>query len=378
MLAVRCLGGEPATAAATVNAGVVTTITVTSGGSGYTAEPLVLISGGGGSGATAKAILSGDKVATVVVLTAGSGYSSAPLVTLAAPTFLLELTMKLGPRLKIEGPAGIAARLEWSEDISGPWTPWINVVVSEGGVLVDTSAGSYRQFYRAVSASQPKSPTGFVWIEPGTFAMGSPADEQWRLSDEVQHIVTLTQGFWLSDHEVTESEYQAVIGSNLPSFKGDLNQPVETVSWDDAVLYCQKLTDRERAVGRITAHQAYRLPIESEWEYAARAGTRGSRYAELDAIAWWNGNHGGQTHPVKQKAANAWGLYDMIGNVAEWCSDRYGEYPTGPSSGYRRVIRSSSCYDGSRYSRSAFRTKREPGFRSTIGLGFRPALSEVR
>lgn len=112
MLAVRCLGGEPATAAAAVNAGVVTTITVTSGGSGYTAEPLVLISGGGGSGATAKAILSGDKVATVVVLTAGSGYSSAPLVTLAAPTFLLELTMKLGPRLKIEGPAGIAARLE--------------------------------------------------------------------------------------------------------------------------------------------------------------------------------------------------------------------------------------------------------------------------
>lgn len=115
------------------------------------------------------------------------------------------------------------------------------MVVSEGGVLVDTSAGSYRQFYRAVSASQPKSPTGFVWIEPGTFAMGSPADEQWRLSDEVQHIVTLTQGFWLSDHEVTESEYQAVIGSNLPSFKGDLNQPVATVSWDDAVLYCQKL-----------------------------------------------------------------------------------------------------------------------------------------
>ena len=103
------------------------------------------------------------------------------------------------------------------------------------------------------------------------------------------------------------------------------------------------------------------------------------------AIAWWNGNYRGQTHPVKQKAANAWGLYDMIGNVAEWCSERYGEYPTGsvtnptgPSSGYRRVIRSSSCYDGSRYSRSAFRTKREPGFRSTIGLGFRPALSEVR
>lgn len=127
------------------------------------------------------------------------------------------------------------------------------------------------------------------------------------------------------------------------------------------------------------------MPTESEWEYAARAGTRGSRYGELDAIAWWSGNYGVQTHPVKQKAPNAWGLYDMIGNVAEWCSDRYGEYPTGsvtnptgPSSGYPRVIRGSSCNDGHWYSRSAFRTKREPGFRSTIGLGFRPALSSVR
>jgi len=209
--------------------------------------------------------------------------------------------------------------------------------------------------------------------------MGSPASEEGRDSDEVQHTVTLTKGFWLSDHEVTQSEYQAVMGSNPSEFKGDLNRPVEQVSWDEAVLYCQKLTERERAAGRITAQQAYRLPTEAEWEYAARAGTTGALYGELDTIAWWNGNAGNQTHPVKQKAPNAWGLYDMIGNVWEWCSDWYGNYPTvsvtdprGPSSGSVRVRRGGSWLSDARGARSASRWG-DPGDRYGR-LGFRPAL----
>jgi len=150
------------------------------------------------------------------------------------------------------------------------------------------------------------------------------------------------------------------------------------------VLYCQKLTERERAAGRITAQQAYRLPTEAEWEYAARAGTTGARYGELDTIAWWKGNAGKQTHPVKQKAPNAWGLYDMLGNVWEWCSDWYDDYPTGsvtdptgPVSGSQRVLRGGSYQSISGGPRSADRSRDGPGAGGN-DLGFRPALSSVR
>lgn len=377
--------GEPATAVATVTAGFVTGITVTSGGSGYTSEPAVTITGGGGSGATAKAILSGDKVEVVVVLTAGSWYTGSPTVTIEGPPKALGVVLEMVPKLTVEGPAGSRARVEWSGDLSEPWTVWSNVVVSaEGLVLVDLRAGSERRFYRAVADPRPVGPAGFVWIGPGSFVMGSPANEEGRFSDEVQHPVTLTQGFWLSDHEVTQGEYWAVMGSNPSNFKGDLNRPVETVSWDEAVLYCQKLTERERAAGRITAQQAYRLPTEAEWEYAARAGTTGARHGELDAIAWWSGNSGYQTRPVKQKVPNAWGLYDMMGNVWEWCSDRYEAYPTaavtnptGPALGSLRVYRGGSWDLVAGTVRSAFRFGLVPGSRLSL-LGFRPALSSVR
>ena len=127
---------------------------------------------------------------------------------------------------------------------------------------------------------------------------------------------------------------------------------------------------------------AWRLPTEAEWEYAARAGATGPRHGELDAIAWHEGNSGGKTHPVKQKAANAWGLHDMMGNVWELCSDWYGDYPTGgvsdptgSNSGSLRVFRGGSWFFGAGFCRSAGRNGRDPGYRD---LGFRPVLSSVR
>ena len=378
----RALAGETATAVATITAGFVTGITVTSGGSGYTVEPSVSLSGGGGSGATAKAILSGDKVALTLVLTAGSGYSTAPTVVVEAPPKALNVRLRFVPELTVEGPAGSLAKVEAAWNLTGPWTTWTNVTVgAEGMVLVDLSPGSATRFYRSMAVG----PTGFVWINPGTFVMGSPLSEADRGSDEVQHTVTLTQGFWVSDHEVKQAEYEAVMGGNPSSFKGDLNRPVDSVSWNDAVLYCQKLTERERGAGLITARQAYRLPTEAEWEYSARAGTTGARYGELDAIAWWAGNAGNATHPVKQKAANAWGLYDMIGNVWEWCGDWSGGYPTGsvtdptgPSSGSLRVLRGGGWWlDVARGVRSAGRYGYGPGNRVS-NVGFRPVLSAVR
>ena len=198
----------------------------------------------------------------------------------------------------------------------------------------------------------------FVWINPGTFQMGSiKGTDPDRDFDEVPHRVTLNRGFWLLDHEVTQREYDWIMRKNPSKFKGDAARPVEQVSWDDAVAFCQKLTDLDRSLKKIGLDQAYRLPTEAEWEYAARAGSTGARYTvdglgpadSLNEIAWWVDNSDSKTHAVRGKKPNAWGLYDMLGNVWEWCSDWYGDYPSGdvtdpkgPSSGSYRVFRGGS------------------------------------
>ena len=223
------------------------------------------------------------------------------------------------------------------------------------------------------------------WIPPGSVMMGSPDSEEGRDdSDETQHEVVLTRGFFMAETECTQAQWKAVMGSNPSEFKG-ANRPVHDVSWNEAVEYCRKLTTQQRTDGVLQDGWEWRLPTEAEWEYAARAGTTGARYGELDAIGWYDGNSGSETHPVSQKAANAWGLYDMLGNVWEWCSDWYGDYPTGsvmdptgPSSGSGRVFRGGSWGFGARYARSAFRRRYVPGFRYYSLLGFRPALSSVR
>ena len=379
----RALAGETATGVATITAGFVTGITVTSGGSGYTSEPAVTLTGGGGSGATAKAILSGDKVALTLVLTAGSGYSTAPTVVVEAPRKpLVELRLELVPKLTVEGFPGSLARIEYKESWTDQWSTWSNVVVSaEGVMLVDMSPGSATRFYRTVVDPVPRA--RFVWIDLGIFVMGSPKTETGRFPDEFQHTVTLTKGFWISDHEVTQAEYLALMGSNPSHFKG-VNLPVENVSWYDAVAYCQKLTERERAAGLIAADLEYRLPTEAEWEYAARAGTTGARYGELDAVAYYK-NFGLQTHDVKGKQPNSWGLHDMLGNVCEWCSDWYGDYPsgsvtdpTGPSYSFTRVVRGGSWANDANLVRSASRIDRREAKTKDSVTGFRPVLSSVR
>ena len=226
------------------------------------------------------------------------------------------------------------------------------------------------------------------WIPSGRFTMGSPTSEPDRSSDEEQHEVVLTRGFFLAETECTQGQWEKVMGGNPSAFKGS-ERPVELVSWEEAVEYCRKLTAKQRAEGILPEGWEWRLPTEAEWEYAARAGTTGPRYGELDAIGWYSGNSGSETHPVSQKAANAWGLHDMIGNVLEWCSDWYGDYwygdystasvtnPTGLSSGADRVRRGGSWYYGAGLALSAFRSMSRPGNRSD-DLGFRPVLSAVR
>ena len=156
------------------------------------------------------------------------------------------------------------------------------------------------------------------WIEPGTFQMGSPDSEDGRYSDEgPQHEVRLTKGFWLGDTPVTQALWTAAMGNNPSHFK-DPKRPVESVSWDDVQQFLNKMNARVPGIG-------LGLPTEAQWEYACRAGTEGANYArggqKLADIAWFGENSGGQTHPVATKPCNDWGLYDMLGNVWEWCAD---------------------------------------------------------
>jgi formylglycine-generating enzyme required for sulfatase activity len=215
----------------------------------------------------------------------------------------------------------------------------------------------------------------FVRIAPGTFQMGSTASGAGEDQQPV-HPVEITQSFYLGKYEVTQSQWEAVMGNNPSPHKGD-NQPVVRVSWVDVQVFIRKLNARERG-------SAYRLPTEAEWEYATRSGLQtaygfGDSSHQLNQYAWYGGNSAGQPHSVGQLKANSWGLYDLHGNVWEWSQDWYGEtyYPSsphrnpqGPSSGSHRVVRGGSWSSGSGNCRSASRGHWPPDFRSDY-VGFR-------
>ena len=160
-----------------------------------------------------------------------------------------------------------------------------------------------------------------AWVPPGSFDMSGT-------------FVWLTPGFWMGKYEVTQGEYVAVMTNNPSSHIGDTNRPVEQLTWSEATLYCERITARERTAGRINTSQSYRLPTEAEWEWACRAGTTnnyffGDSSSPLSSYAWWGQNNIGHPRPVGTRVPNRWGLYDMLGNVYEWCSDWSGTLPGG-------------------------------------------------
>lgn len=271
---------------------------------------------------------------------------------------------------------------------------------------------------------QPSCPEGFVAIKPGTFMMGSPQGEPCRYPDERQHNVTLTRGFCMSETQVTQGQYQALMGENPSHFATCGNNcPVEQVTWHKAAEYCNKLSDKEGLekcyeqsgneykpiAGSPYQCKGYRLPTEAEWEYAARAGTTTAFYngnitgcnsanqydcrqdLKLDKIGWYCKNSSSKTHPVKGKVPNAWKLYDMSGNVWEWChdwyvrglgtaavTDPYGpDTPPKPPPDYpgdsRRVFRG-GCWESSpAHCRSAIRNHEVPTYSGSVGI--RPVRS---
>ncbi len=227
-----------------------------------------------------------------------------------------------------------------------------------------------------------------VWIAPGEFMMGSPMGEVGRvISSEGPHTrVHLSKGFWLGKTPVTQGQWQTLMGSNPSRFKGSgLDAPVESVSWNEAMEFARKLTERERSAGRLPEGYVYTLPSEAQWEYACRAGTSsrffsGNSESDLARVGWYSANSGGKTHPVGQKEPNGWGLYDMHGNVFEWTRSWYGNYPghsvtdyEGSTIGFNRVLRGGSWLSKEENCRSAIRYRNVPGERFYF-VGFRLAL----
>ncbi len=219
----------------------------------------------------------------------------------------------------------------------------------------------------------------FCWCPPGEFLMGSPETEEGRDSSEDQVLVTLTKGFWIAKTQVTQKQWTAIMGNNPSEFKGD-NLPVEKVSWDDAQEFLEKLNEK---IGN-TDDGKMVLPTEAQWEYACRAGEPGPYSGgTIDEVAWYWDNSEDETHPVGMKKSNAWGLYDMHGNVWEWCADWYdaelqgGVDPSGPASGSFRVLRG-GCWDGNAdHCRAAGRNAGTSSRTFSNILGFRMARSSV-
>ena len=246
-------------------------------------------------------------------------------------------------------------------------------------LLVGGGIGGYLLFFPDEPSYTPRFPDDFKWVDisRGTFIMGN---SNGRSNEKPAHQVTISKGFQILRFEVTQAQWEAVIGSN-PSYYLGNNNPVEVVSWND----CQSFIS---SLNKLDSNYTYRLPTEAEWEYCCRAGSDtnysfGDDEEQLGDYAWYGYNSKGKTHQVGQKLPNAWGLYDMHGNVQEWCQDWYDENyyynspninPQGPNSGMEHVIRGDSFEYVAPYHSSSRRTGNN---KKWSGLGFRLVREEV-
>ncbi len=286
-----------------------------------------------------------------------------------------------------QGDGAYASNFEITEDTPGAIDDTVTVTFTDragNGPVTDTAADLLTVLYAGMERVFDLGVTGetitMVWIPPGSFTMGSPTSDPDSQDDErPQHLVTLDYGFWMGKYEVTQAQWVSLIGSNPSYFQGD-NRPVESVSWNDVHEFIGGLNS-------MSPGAPWRLPSEAEWEYACRADTD-TRFwwgddlneTEIGLNAWYAGNNDPNgTKPVGQKQPNPWGLYDMSGNIWEWCSDWYdsdyyetspGVDPQGPATGYYRVLRGGSWNRNAGHCRSPNRGNDIPSLRSS-SKGFR-------
>jgi formylglycine-generating enzyme required for sulfatase activity len=309
-------------------------------------------------------------------------------------------------QITVTADAGSPCSIQFATNLpASQWFTLTNATTLGGSAqATDLLTAAGQRFYRSLIAT----PTNMDWARAGTFVMGSPTNELERNTNELQHTVTFTNGFFIGKFLVTQSNYLSLIGANpsyyTPSngFTADLNRPVERVSWFGASNYCVVLTQQEQSAGRIFTNWVYRLPTESEWEFACRAGTTNAFYlgdsllsgtANFDGEYEYingvgdqyntNGIYLNETVDVGGYQPNALGLYDMAGNVWEWCQDWSTNYPAGsvidpqgPANGSTRVFRGGSLNETGAFCRSAQRNDANPsiavntiGFRVVLALG---------
>ena len=307
------------------------------------------------------------------------------------------LTIGMVPKLVINGPAWSVQQIQYTASLAGGsngWTTLTNILMESSSYeFVDAGASGAARYYRVITLTPPgPDPARWAWINPGTFLMGSPDTEFDRSPDESpQTQVTFTNGFWMERFEVTQWEYLSIVGVNPSVNQSDTNQPLENETWYDATNYCALLTSQEQMAGRLPAGYVYRLATEAEWEYAYRAGTTNRfpfgddhSYAILPEYSWFSTNGIDTnlvTHDVGQLQPNPWGIYDMGGNVWEWCADYYNPYPGGsvtdpinPAFSTNGVVmRGGSAFYTPDDCRCAARNFNTPDFHSH-GIGIRVVL----
>ncbi len=388
-------GFTQAKAVAFVANGFVIAVTVTDGGSGYKTTPTVSFVGGGGSGAQAVAQLSADGTVTgIIVQNAGSGYTSTPLVEITPPDMLFIESVSMVPMLSIRKATGYKIDIQSTDNLesTNQWSTVTTVnVKTDPYVFVDTNTPNpSKRFYRAVLSSESNpNPSLLVEIPAGTFNMGSPSTEFGHESNESPlTTVVISQPFYMSKYEVTVSLYSQVALANPTAAQLTNQTPMVNVSWNEAMAFCGKYTEQEQLAGRLPTGYSYRLPTEAEWEYACRAGTNsaycfGDDASQLSNYCWYN-SMVSKAQIVGKKQPNAWGLYDMHGNITEWCYDWMDSYPGGtvtdpfgPSTvkSYK-VNRGGNFAEYGYHCRSAFRGYGGIDARYSI-CGFRIVLSNV-
>jgi formylglycine-generating enzyme required for sulfatase activity/serine/threonine protein kinase len=266
------------------------------------------------------------------------------------------------PMSRSVGSGSIQGSAPATKRADSPNSPRQSAPPASNGAVTAPAVTSSAESKQPIVNVNPKDGQRYIWIPPGTFTMGcSPGDDECSSDERPPHPVTIAKGFWMGETAVTQEAYQRVMGTNPSNFKGP-KLPVERINWNEAQAYCHAVAER--------------LPSEAEWEYAARAGSTGMRYGDIDQIAWYGGNSGGTTHAVGQKQANAWGLFDMLGNVWQWTSDWYADQlpgasvePAGPASRQYRALRGGSWNDYPWYLRVSNRNRYVPGYRSNnIGV----------
>lgn len=390
LLPAFCLAGERAAALATVTGGFVSSITVTSGGSGYVSEPFVSITGGGGTGASAKALLENGRVSLVLVLKAGSGYTNAPLVRIEPPLdppTPLALEIDFVRKLTVKGPARTPFLIESSLGQEGSWERWTNLVMpkQETIALVDLRPESKSLRHRATSLFDlwhENSLGMFFAPVPGTKALFSVWETRVRDFAAYANAVGQPSGPWVDP-----------VFQNLPVTPSPTH-PVVNVSWEEAQSFCRWLTEKERQEGRLTPTQTYRLPTDGEWSWAVGIGglesgpTPKAKSGQLPGVYPWSdsfvsshaaANYAGtfpgsndtfdRASPVGSFNPNPSGLYDMGGNVWEWCEDSY-EIPGTTT----RVVRGAAWADSNAgLQLSSFRGGGLQTARNTV-IGFRCVL----